>query len=324
VQPATIHEDLRGRDFTVNSIALSMSPASRGLLLDPNNGAGDLEHKELRAVTNYTLYDDPVRLLRLIRFRVRLGFTISERTKSQYDNAREAGLEQKISAQSLADELRHIANEQNVADVVRALDEEKFMTLFHPALTGPKLNMQGLQKLQKVRQMAPVGGGFYFDAFGLFLSVLTEKLTPKEKSALIEASGVEKADLDELQKLEARAKKLEKELKSAKLQKPSHVYHALFKARADETIFLLYRSPERTVQDRIKNYFQKYLPAAQEVTERDVVAAGGQPGTPKFQKVRDDLINTRLDTRPKKPAPPPEPEAVPIPAAPVSNFGRRN
>src|SRR6202790_4583429 len=57
VQSATIHEDLRGRDFTVNSIALSMSPASRGLLLDPNNGAGDLEHKELRAVSNYTLYD---------------------------------------------------------------------------------------------------------------------------------------------------------------------------------------------------------------------------------------------------------------------------
>ena len=67
-------------------------------------------------------------------------------------------------------------------------------------------------------------------------------------------------------------------------------------------LFLLYRSSERTVQDRIKNYFQKYLPAAQEVTERDVVAVGGQPGTPKFQKLRDELIATRLDTRPKKPA----------------------
>src|SRR5258708_22384922 len=82
VQPATIHEDLRGRDFTINAIALSLNPASRGLLLDPNNGAGDLEHKELRAVSNYTLYDDPVRLLRLIRFRVRLRFTISDPTET--------------------------------------------------------------------------------------------------------------------------------------------------------------------------------------------------------------------------------------------------
>jgi len=322
VQPATIHEDLRGRDFTINAIALSLSPASRGLLLDPNNGAGDLEHKELRTVSNYTLYDDPVRMLRLMRFRVRLGFTISERTRSQYDNAREGGLEQKISPASLLDELRHIANEQNVADVVHALDEEKLMQLYSPALKGPKLNMPGLQKLQKARQLAPVGGGFLFEGFGLFLSVLTEKLTPKEKTALIAATGMGKADLDEWQKLEARAKKLEKELKSAKLQKPSHVYHVLSKARGEEMLYLLYKSSERTVQDRIKNYFQKYLPAAQEVTERDVVAAGGQPGTPKFQKLRDELISTRLDARPKKVVPPPEPEVPPVPA-PVSAFGRK-
>ena len=305
VQPATIHEDLRGRDFTMNAIALSLSPASRGLLLDPNNGVGDLERKELRTVSNFTLYDDPIRLLRLIRFRVRLGFTVSERTKSQYDNAREVGMEQKISPPSLLDELHHIANELNVADVVQALDAEKLMTLYSPALVGPKLNMQGLQKLQKVRQLAPVGGGFLFDGFGLFLTVLTEKFTPKEKSALIEAAGMQKADLDEWQKLEARAKKLERDLKSAKLQKPSHIYHVLAKARGEEMLFLLFKSSERTVQDRIKNYFQKYLPSAQEITERDVIAAGGQPGTTKFQKLREELIATRLDARPRKPPPPP-------------------
>ncbi|HEY1215374.1 MAG TPA: hypothetical protein VGE93_17220, partial [Bryobacteraceae bacterium] len=42
VQPSTIHEDLRCRDFTVNAIALSLGKGSRGLLLDPTNGLGDL------------------------------------------------------------------------------------------------------------------------------------------------------------------------------------------------------------------------------------------------------------------------------------------
>src|SRR5208283_1279710 len=181
VQPATIHEDLRGRDFTINSIALSLSPASRGLLLDPNNGVGDLEHKELRAGSNYTLYDDPVRLLRLIRFRVRLNFAIGERTKMQYDNAREAELETKISSQSLLEELRHIAAEPNVADVVKALDEEKMLALFSPVLTGAKINHAGLQKLQKMRHMIPVGSDIELPMMGLFLDVLAEKLTPKEK-----------------------------------------------------------------------------------------------------------------------------------------------
>ncbi len=149
VRPATIHEDLRGRDFTINSIALSLNPASRGLLLDPNNGVGDLERKELRAVSNYTLYDDPIRLLRVLRFKVRLSFNIDERTKMQYDNAREAQLETRIPPQDLLEELRHIANEPNCADVIQLLEDEKLLQLYSPALAGGKAAHAGSSKAAK-------------------------------------------------------------------------------------------------------------------------------------------------------------------------------
>jgi tRNA nucleotidyltransferase (CCA-adding enzyme) len=323
VHPATIHEDLRGRDFTINSIALSLNPASRGLLLDPNNGVGDLAHKELRAVSNFTLYDDPVRLLRLIRFRVRLGFTVGERTQLQYANAREAHLESRIPPHGLMDELRHIADEPKISELVKAIEDEALLHLFSPALAGAKINMAGLQKLEKARQMVPFGVDAHLDNFGLFLYILTEKLTSSDKAGMVRALGMEKEDVDKWQKIEARSKKLEKDLKSAKLQKPSHIYSVLSKAPGDQILFLLLRSPERLVQDRIKNYFQKYLPASLEITERDVVAAGGQPGTPKYPKLRDEVIATRLDARPKK-VPPPEPvPEVPPPPQPTSPFGRK-
>ncbi len=226
VRPATIHEDLRGRDFTINSIALSLNPASRGLLLDPNNGVGDLERKELRAVSNYTLYDDPIRLLRLLRFKVRLGFNIEERTKMQYDNAREAQLETRIAPPELLDELRHIANEPNCADIIRVLEEEKLLHLFSPDLAGAKLNHPGLQKLQKARQLVPFGIDIHLESMGLFLYFLTEKLPAKDRAAFIKNVGLSRREVDQWQKLEAKSKKLEKELKSAKLQKPSKVYQA--------------------------------------------------------------------------------------------------
>ena len=310
VKPASIHEDLRGRDFTINSIALSLNPASRGLLLDPNNGVGDLERKELRAVSNYTLYDDPIRLLRLLRLKVRLGFNIDERTKLQYDNAREAQLESRIPAAELLEELRHIANEPNCADVVQALEQEKLLALYSPALEGAKLNTPGLQKLQKARQTVPFGVDIHLESLGIFLYFLTEKLPVKDTSAFIKQLGLGKKEIEQWQKLEARSKKLEKDLKSAKLQKPSMVYNVLSNAPGDQILFLLAHSSERLIHDRIKNYLQKYLPAAQEITEADVVGAGGKPGTPKFQKIREQLIHTRLDARPKK-VPPPVVPATP-------------
>ena len=326
IQPATIHEDLRGRDFTINAIALSLSKASRGLILDPNNGIGDLEHKELRAVSNYTLYHDPIRLFRLQRLRVRLGFEIEERTKVQYANARAEKLETHIPASALLEELRRIADEPNPGELLSVLDREKLLPLFSPALEGAKLNLPAFQKLQKAHQLIPFGVNFELENFGLFLYLLTEKLTPKERAALVKSLEMPKEDVALWQKLDARSHKLGVTLQSAKLQKPSRVYHALVKEPGDQILYLLLRSQHRLVQDRIRNYLQKYLPAAQEITDKEVLAGGQQPGTPKGEKLRESLINARLDARPKKIVPPVE-EAAPVPAPPpVSAFAgaRRN
>src|SRR6202051_1794661 len=141
VAPATIHEDLRTRDFTVNAIALSLKKASMGLPIDPTNGVGDIERKELRTIHNYSFYDDPARMIRLMRFKVRLGYAIDERTRLQYENAREAEMLTRVSAESLGSELRHMASEPLSADLMRALDEEKLTGLYSPALTGAKLNL---------------------------------------------------------------------------------------------------------------------------------------------------------------------------------------
>ena len=78
--PAPIWADLKRRDFTVDGIALGLNRGSRGQLRDPNNGIADLQSKELRASYTGIFSDDPARMLRMIRLKHRLGFTIDERT----------------------------------------------------------------------------------------------------------------------------------------------------------------------------------------------------------------------------------------------------
>ena len=311
VKPATIHEDLRGRDFTINSIALSLNPASRGLLLDPNNGVGDLERKELRAVSNYTLYDDPIRLLRMLRFKVRLGFTIEERTKMQYDNAREAQLETRIAPEDLLEELRHIANEPNCADIVKVLEEEKLLHLFSPDLAGAKLNHAGLQKLQKARQLVPFGIDIHLESMGLFLYFLTEKLPAKDRAAFIKNIGLSRREVDQWQKLEAKAQEAGKGLEVGETAETVEGLSGAFRGagRADAVPAGAFLRKDWCMTAS-RTILRKYLPTAQEVTDRDVLATGVKTGTPKFQKAREELILTRLDARPKK-IPPPEETPVP-------------
>src|SRR6202050_2594385 len=85
---ASIQEDLRRRDFTVNAMAISLNDGSYGLLMDPLNRAADIEARLLRLVSNYGFIEDPALLIRVTRYRARLAWEMDPRTQARYDNAK--------------------------------------------------------------------------------------------------------------------------------------------------------------------------------------------------------------------------------------------
>lgn len=298
-----IWADLKRRDFTIDGIALGLNRGSRGQLRDPGNGMADLEHKELRASYTGIFTDDPTRMLRLIRFKHRLGFTIEERTARQFENAKLDELQNLIPEAARFDELKQIAQESSAGEILKDYLVTGLLPLFSEHLTGSKLDIHGLEKMERLRKMIPAGlfgpGGGWLS----FLDVLSNGLNPKEKLALFRNIGLDKAAAEAIKKLPAETKKLESTLKSARLQKPSQVYFALEAASGDLVLQVLYHSAQRIVQDRIRNYLQKYLPAAQEV------AVEMPPG-----KARVEAITKKLNARPKKIVPTPvevEPEPPP-------------
>lgn len=129
--PATLEEDLKRRDFTINALALSPKDG----LLDPFNGLADLRDGWLRVLHEASFIDDPTRLVRAVRFAARLGYHLEPLTQKLFETARDEGFFELLSAERKRNELRMVLKELRPVKGLSLLQDYKMLVHFHPALT---------------------------------------------------------------------------------------------------------------------------------------------------------------------------------------------
>lgn len=138
VEDGTLQEDQERRDFTINAMAFSLQKENYGELVDPFGGIKDLDAGVIRTPLDpdTTYSDDPLRMLRAIRFATQLGFTIVP--ESVESIRRKANRLEILSYERISDELNKIMLSPKPSVGFRLLDECELLPYILPALSALK------------------------------------------------------------------------------------------------------------------------------------------------------------------------------------------
>jgi tRNA nucleotidyltransferase (CCA-adding enzyme) len=322
ISPGTILEDLRRRDFTVNAMALSLNPGSRGLLMDPFNGAADIEAKLLRVLHNYAFVEDPSRLIRASRFAARFHWPLEERTQLRYDSAKENNYIEHISDRAVGYEIEQLAYEEDPLHIVRTLEKEGWLKVLSPHWTTAKVDTAGLSQLMKTRQQMSEFG-YNPDPAPAVLYFLTSRLSEKEISDLRKLIP-RKSLVESWRDLEENAKELAKRLSGKEAATPSRTWKLLSESSPEMILFLEVTARQQAVVQKIRNFFGKWRQVQQKLPLPEMAELHITPQLPEYPKIAQDafmlLLDGKLRSRTEilkflKPlAPPPPPPPPPPPA----------
>jgi tRNA nucleotidyltransferase (CCA-adding enzyme) len=319
ISPATINEDLRRRDFTVNAMALSLNEGSRGLLLDPFNGIADIEAKVLRVLHNYAFLEDPIRLVRATRLSARFHWPLEERTQARYDAAKENNYIEFVGKRSVGAEMEQLAHEEDPITIMRALEKEGWLKVLHPHLSVAKAEASDLGHAIKLRQTLN-DLGYSVETGPIALYLLTKKLSDKDASE-IQRMIPRRDFVNKWKHLEHDAQELAKRLNSKEAATNSGAWKLLSATEPERILFLSLTTRQSAVDQKIKNFLTKWrqvrekLPYA-EMTELRITAQ-----LPDYQKILDEAFLLLLDgklrshneivnfLKPYEPPPPPPPPA---------------
>lgn len=146
VEPGTLIDDQNRRDFTINAMAIDLSKANFGALIDPFNGIADLELKIIRTPLSpdQTFDDDPLRMMRAIRFATQLDFVIEENTFKAIQQM--ADRIQIVSQERITDELQKIMKSKQPSKGWYLLKEAGLLAHIFPIL----LKLEGAETLDGI------------------------------------------------------------------------------------------------------------------------------------------------------------------------------
>jgi tRNA nucleotidyltransferase (CCA-adding enzyme) len=294
-----IMEDLRRRDFSINAIAISLNAQSRGLLIDPMNGLADLEKQEIRSLSIHGFTNQPVRLLRILRYGARMTFNMESRTQEWFDLAIERGLHENLDPGAVGDEVRALAREDNPAATLHSWESRGMLAAIYPQLQKRKPDYDSLNKLARVRSNL-MGYGVRPRLHVAVTYYIFGRLKSREVAAALRHLEFRSSEVEAVGDLVPETQKVVAVLKGRKTSTPMEAYSYLTSLPSEVLAFIEVELPNPKALSKIRNYFQKWRPMKAALPANELEALGVARG-PQFDKILEQLFEMQLRGKARNP-----------------------
>lgn len=299
VEHASVKMDLSRRDFTINTLAISLNHETYGSLLDYYGGQRDIDEKVLRVLHNLSFVEDPTRVFRAVRFEQRLGFKIGKQTEHLLNSAVRLGLMEKVSGHRLFTELYLILNEPRPLPAISRLAHLDVLRQIHPKLTS-KIDYSSF--FDEARRTTDWYDLLYTgqpcERWFCYFLVFTAVLNRGEINALEERLQLVSRYSDMLNQQRSTAlgilKRLESRREGMRQPKSSRLYRWFKPLSTEILLFMMARTSQDLVRQWISHYITHLRDVQPQLTGHDLEAMGFQPG-PVYREILDALLYARLD-----------------------------
>ncbi|MFN3871237.1 MAG: CBS domain-containing protein [Aquificaceae bacterium] len=235
VEWATLKEDLIRRDFTINAMAVSINPEDFGTLIDYFGGLRDLKEGLIRVLHPLSFIEDPVRILRALRFAGRFSFKLSKGTEKLLKNAVSLGLLKKAQKGRILNEIRLALREEKLIEILRLY---KKYHILEEIIEGFSFGREKEELIEKLRDIISWHRIEFpqekLDYGWLYFLLLLQDA--KESQKILEEISAPSWTRESARLMKESLKDLTRQLQKA--QKPSEVY-LLLKGKPTALLLLL-------------------------------------------------------------------------------------
>jgi tRNA nucleotidyltransferase (CCA-adding enzyme) len=284
VEPGTITDDLRRRDFTINAMAASLKAADFGRLVDPFGGRTDLEAGVIRVLHERSFIDDPTRIFRAIRYENRYGFRLDDGSASLARAAVEAGLVGELSGARVRDELVALLTEEEIEHSIRRLAELGADRAVNPHLAADEEAVRLALRLRGLK------GELHVEApdWRLRLAVLARRMPADELAGWLEHLKLRRRDAEQIESAVALAPQLVERLSGAEPD-PAEIVALAEPHAPDAPLFALALADVPALRD----YFTRLRTIRLDIDGNDLAALGlGE--SPQVGEVLQELRRRKL------------------------------